>query len=276
MTELVILLSRAGNACAEYLLAPLAVLPGWLSATLVSLLTGIGMLLIFKHTSNQRALKRVRDSIKANVLSLSLFNDSMAVSLRSQGRVLWGAGRLLLLSIVPMLVMIVPVCLLLGQLALWYQARPLRIGEEAVMSVMLADDSAPIPEVRLEPSPAADATIGPVRVPAKRIVCWNLRAREAGYHQLTLDVAGSRVTKELAVGDRFMRVSQERPSRNWWEVLLHPREEPLARDSAIQAIEIDYPKRHAWTCGSDSWFVYWFAASMIAAFCARPLLRVQM
>ena len=30
------------------------------------------------------------------------------------------------LALVPMLVMLVPVCLLLGQLSLWYEARPLR------------------------------------------------------------------------------------------------------------------------------------------------------
>ena len=36
-----------------------------------------------------------------------------------------------------MLVMVVPVILILGQLSLWYQARPLRVGEEAVVTLKL-------------------------------------------------------------------------------------------------------------------------------------------
>ena len=32
MTELLMLLNRLANWCAEYVLAPIAVLPGWLSA----------------------------------------------------------------------------------------------------------------------------------------------------------------------------------------------------------------------------------------------------
>ena len=141
MTELLMLLNRLANRCAEYVLAPIAVLPGWLSATLVAVATGVFMLLVFKYTSNQRSVQRVRDQIKANLLALSLFKDSVAVSLRCQRRVLGGACRLLLLAILPMLVMTLPMCLLLAQLALWYQARPLRVGEEAVLTVLLAGDS---------------------------------------------------------------------------------------------------------------------------------------
>src|SRR4029077_13392403 len=131
MTQLVVWLNAAANACASVLLAPLALLPGWLSATLVAAVTGVLMFIILNHTSNQRAIKRARATIKANLLALSLFKDSASVSLRSQGRILLGAAALLVLAIVPMLVMLVPMCLVLGQLALWYQTRPLRVGEEA-------------------------------------------------------------------------------------------------------------------------------------------------
>ncbi|MHB9076809.1 MAG: hypothetical protein ACYC3X_04850 [Pirellulaceae bacterium] len=69
-------------------------LPGWLSATLVAGITGVLMLLVFKYTSNQEVVNRVRRYIKANLLAISLFCDSVAVGLRSQGRILMGAGRL--------------------------------------------------------------------------------------------------------------------------------------------------------------------------------------
>ena len=35
----------------------------------------------------------------------------------------------------------------------------------------------------------------------------------------------------------------------------------------VQSIEIEYPLRSSWTSGTDSWVIYWFVVSMIAAFC---------
>ncbi|MBM4088641.1 MAG: hypothetical protein FJ276_04320 [Planctomycetes bacterium] len=274
MTELVIQLNRLANWCGQYALAPIAVLPGWLSATLVALATAAFTLIIFRYTSDQVAVKRARDQITANLLALWLFQDNVGLGLRCQGRLFAAACRLPLLAVVPMLVMIVPCCLLLGQLALWYEARPLRVGEEAVLTVLLSGGHGELPEVQLEPSAAAESRIGPVRVPGRRMVCWNLRAQREGHHCLSLDVAGRKLEKELAIGHGFMRVSSRRPARHWLELLVHPCEPPLPPDSAVEAIVIDYPDRDGWSSGTGSWLVYWFAASMIAALCLRPWLDV--
>ena len=131
------------------------------------------------------------------------------MTLQAQGGFLYGVSRLFLLAIVPMLVMAVPVTLLLGQLALWYQTRPLHVGEEAVLTLKLNGDAeSSWPDVSLEPTDAVQVTVGPVRVLSKRECCWELKARKQGYHRLVLHVAGQRIEKELAVGDGFMRVSE--------------------------------------------------------------------
>ena len=275
MTQIVVWLNAIANGIAEYALAPIAVLPGWLSATLVAAVTGVPMLLIFKFTSNQNSVKQVRNDIKANLLALSLFKDDIGVSLRCQARVLAGACRLLLLAVVPMLVMTVPMCLLLAQLALWYQARPLHVGEEAVLTAHLAPGTNDMPDVLLAPVPGGEVTIGPVRVSSKRMVCWNVEAHEAGCHQLALSVRDQTFEKEFIVGERYRQVSLRRPAWSWFEVLLHPRETPFARNSIVQAVEIDYPDRLGWISGSSSWLIYWFVASMVVAFLVRPWLRVN-
>jgi hypothetical protein len=258
------------------LLAPIAVLPGWLSATLASIATGVAMLIAFKYTSNQRAIKRVRNDIKANLLGLKLFKESARVALRAQGAVLAGAARLFLLAIVPMLVMLVPVLLILGQLALWYQARPIAVGEEAVVTLTLAETAdLTRGDVCLAPTAAVETTIGPLGVPSKREVCWSLKAREKGYHRLAFQVADGTFEKDLAVGDRFMRVSLSRPAARWMDVLMHPGEPPFERNSPVESITIAYPDRDSWTSGTDWWVVYWFVASMLAALCFRRALNVN-
>jgi hypothetical protein len=276
-TQIVVWLCGLARACASLLLAPVAVLPGWLSAMLVAAVTGVLMLAVFKYTSNQHAVKLVRDDIKANLLALAMFKESILVSLKCQGRVLLGAGRLLSLAVVPMLVMFVPMCLLLGQLAVWYQARPLRVGEEAVVTVHLADASGgDLCDVRLAPCPVITSIAGPVRVAKKRMICWNVRACAAGYHRLTFEAGGRTFVKDLAVGDGFMRVSPRRPAWNWSDAILYPGEAPFSADSVVEAVEIAYPERRSWTAGTDSWLLYWFAASMACAWIMRPLLKVNL
>ena len=274
LARIAVWLDAAANAAGEWLLAPVAVLPGWLSATLVAVATGLLMLVVFKYTSRQRSVKAVRSDIKANLLAMKLFKDSTAVTLRSQGRLFLGAVRLLVLAVVPMLVMVLPACLILGQLALWYQARPLAVGEDAVVTVQV-NGRPELSEVRLQPTDAVEVTHGPVRVLSERLVCWEIRAREPGYHRLVFDVDGQAVVKELAVGDGFMRVSRQRPEWSLSAALENPAEEPFAPDSPIQAIEIDYPHRSSFTSGTNWWFVYWLGASLVAGLCCRRLVNVN-
>jgi len=269
-------INRPANALGRFLLAPIAYLPGWLSATIVAGVTGVLLLVAYKYTSNQRAIKRARAGIKANLLALKLFKDSPLVAMRAQGAILGGAARLLVLSIVPMLVMAVPVILVLAQLSLWYQARPLDVGEEALLTVRLrADDTKPISAVQLRPTDAVKVLIGPVRVESERAVCWTIRAAQDGNHRLTLIVGDQPVEKELCIGGGPMRLSSQRPGWRWSDILLYPAERPLDASSPIDSIEIAYPATSSWTSGTDWWVIYWILASMIAAFALRAPLNIH-
>jgi hypothetical protein len=277
LARVVFWLNAVANAVGRSLLAPIAAMPGWLSATLIAVVTGVLLLAVFKYTSNQNAIKRTRNDINAHLLALKLFKDSTAVCLRAQGRILLGALRLFVLAIVPMLVMAVPVTLLLEQLALWYQFRPLRVGEETVVTMKLSDAAATRwPEVRLEPSEAVEVVVGPVRVRSKREVCWRVAARNDGAHDVVFRVDGEPSAKRVAIGDRFVRLDPRRPSWEWSDILMNPDEEPFRPDSAVQSIELTYPDRPSWTSGTDWWVVYWFGVSFVAAICFRGLLKVNL
>ncbi|HMF14070.1 MAG TPA: hypothetical protein VKE94_17260, partial [Gemmataceae bacterium] len=91
LSQLVAWLNAAANAVGGVLLAPVGWLSGTLSATLIAIVSGVLLLLAFKYTSNQNAIKRVRADIKANLLALKLFKESALVALDAQGRILSGA-----------------------------------------------------------------------------------------------------------------------------------------------------------------------------------------
>ncbi len=271
-----VLLNQIANRLGRFLLSPIGVLPELVGAILVAMVTGVSMMIVFKYTSQQLAIKNVRNGIKAELLALSLFKDSVAVNLRSQRRILLGALRLTLLSLMPMAVMIVPVGLFLGQMSLWWQARPLRVGEEAVVTLNLGGDvQSTWPDVRLLPSTAVETVLGPVRVRSQRAVCWNLQAKEPGYHRVVFNVDGQDFEKDLAIGNCPMRVSLLRPEWKWWDIWIHPAEEPLHPQSPVRSIEIQYPASSSWATGKDSWLIFWFVGTTVAAFCFRRTLRVH-
>ena len=124
-------------------------------------------------------------------------------------------------------------------------------------------------------SDAAALVAGPVRVPTRNMVCWNVAATQPGKHSLVFSIGADRYQKELVAGNAFMPTSLKRPGRHWSEVLLHPREHPFSTESVVQSIEVTYPDRESFTAGTNSWVLYWFVVSMLAAFAAKPFLHVN-
>jgi hypothetical protein len=58
LVQVVVWLNAVGNAVGSVVLSFIGLLPGWLSATLVAVGSGLLFLLAFKWTSNQRAIRR--------------------------------------------------------------------------------------------------------------------------------------------------------------------------------------------------------------------------
>ena len=265
LAQIAVRLDTVANVAGSWLLAPIGVLPGVVVPD--DRFGGNGAVDVARLQVHLQPAgdSTGPDDIQAHLLALRLFSDSTIVILRARDESLLGAVRLLVLAIVPMLVMVVPISLLLAQLSLWYQARPLRVGEETVVTLRLDGAEASWPDVRLEPAPPIEVAVGPVRVLAKREVCWSIRARESGYHRMLFRVDDVACEKELAVGEGFMRVSRQRPGWYGMDIVEHPWEKPFASDGCVRSIEIDYPERSSWVSGRNSWVIYWFLVSTVAA-----------
>ena len=276
VTQICVWLNRLANPLGRFLLGWVGSLPGWLSNTLISAVAGLVFLLLFKRTSNQQAIGRIRNQIKANVLAMKLFKDSLSVTFTSQMQLYKGSLLLLSHAILPMLVMIVPVALLLGQLSGWYQASPLKPADETVVTMTLAEHVGDVwPEVTIQSMPGADVLIGPVRVTSKRQIHWKIKATEPGDEPIVFKVNQGEITKQLAVSNDWKRVSPVRPPWQWTDVLLYPCEAPFRPDSPVQSIRIDYPDRHSPFSGTESWLIYFFVASMVFALVWRPVFNVK-
>lgn len=266
-------LNRICTVLGDAVYAVLAPLPVWLGLTLLSAVTGIGMLIAFRYTSNQAAIGRARDEITANLLALKLFKDEVRVVFRAQRRLLGALLRLQWHMLRPVLIMLLPMLLLLGQMGVRYQWRPLHPGEQTSIRLHLKSAAVTAEGMTLEPSPGVAEAVGPV--PGGGQWVWRIRGGAAGRHILRFNVSGTVVAKELDVGNGFQRVSAERPDRRWTTQILHPVELPLPAESPVRSIEITYGSVHSWVYGANWWLLYFFVVSMICALLFKPVFKVR-
>ncbi len=264
------------NSLCSLIFAPIAHMVGWLSITIISAVLGVLLLVIFKYTSNQKAITRVRDDIKANLLAIKLYRENFTVTIRSQTQVFCCSFKLLYYAIIPMLIMIVPVSLLLAQMGQWYQFSPLQAdGSEYLVKLTLNSTADVNQLVALKESPAAKTVLGPVRVKSTKEIYWKIAVREMGYHNLTFTLGNVTVEKQMAIGDGLMRISPMRPGPSAADVLLYPMETPFKNSGPVRSITIEYPERESYIHGTDWWILYFFIMSMAAAFLFKPFLKVR-
>jgi hypothetical protein len=266
------LLNPICTAIGDVVYAVLAPVPPWLSLTILSALAGVVMLIAFRYTSNQAGIIRTKKEISANLLALKLYKDELRVTLQAQVRLLWALAKLQRYILPPILVMLLPMMLGLGQMGVRHQWRPLRPGEKTYVTMHLGQAAQELAEPQLEPSSGVLVEAGPVSGAGK--VVWRVLADAPGRQTLRFDVGGGVIEKELVVGESFERVSVQRPGRRWTAQILHPTEARLPPHSPVQAIEVTYPHARSRICGANYWVLYFFGVSMASALIFRPLFKV--
>jgi uncharacterized membrane protein (DUF106 family) len=265
------------NAVSTPLLSWIGLVPGWLSNTIISAVVGIFFLVVFKYTSNQKAIGKVKDAIKADMLALWLFKESIVITFKTEAKLFKSSAVLLLYSVKPVLIMFFPFILILAQLSLWYQKRPLNPGEETLVTVQFNNNIGAEPlNAALQPTTSIETVLGPVTISSKNQVLWKVRALEAGYYTITFDVNSKTLTKELAVGNGFMRTSPIRPGYHPLDIILYPAESPFHPESVVESISIEYPDRNDRFAGTDWWVIYFIVCSIVFAYLFKPIFKVKL
>jgi len=250
----------------------------WFGMAAVSLLTALLMLEVYKLTSNQAAIRGAKDKIKAHLLELRLFKDSMRVTLRAQAAILKANLSYLAANLKPLLVMIVPLVLILAQLSLWFDRTPLRPGEETLVKVGLEKSADPVSlTIEIEASPGLEITSPAVRIPDEHEATWRLKATAAGPGRLTLRVGGLTLTKSVVVGGKALtKVSQLASRGSLWKQILYPGERALAAGTPVRSIEVLYPSKSLSIFGLRvHWLVAYLILSIAFGFAFKGVLKVE-
>jgi uncharacterized membrane protein (DUF106 family) len=263
----------------DLLLAPFAGLPPIVSLIVVSLLTAVLMLVVFKHTSNQTALASVKRHIHAGLFEIRLFNDDLRAILRAQGEILRHNLTYLRLSLVPMVWILPPLVLVIAQLQFHYGYEGLRPAEATLLKVDLKPEAVSPgvrPEATLDLPPGLAAQTREVWLPGEAQLAWRLAAEREGDFEIGVEIDGaSRVSKTVRVTGETARLSPVRVDPSFFSQLIYPAEPPLPADGPIHAIHIDYPGREVSVLGLGMhWMIPFFVLSIAFAFALRGWFKV--
>ena len=262
----------------EFIFIPFRNLSPWVGMTLISLLTALLMLLIFRYTSNQEGIRKVKNKIKAHLLEIRLFKDSLALSLKAQGNILRSNIKYIGYSGKPLLVMIIPLILILVQLNFWFAYQSLRPGEVTIVKVKLQEDQNILDlDLKVEPPPSLAIETPPLRIEEQQEINWRLRAREKGFHSLVFKINGQNFTKKIAVAQKpLTRISPLKVQRNFFDELFNPGESPLSKDLPVKSIEVKYPAKNMNLFGWHiHWIIVYFALSIIFGFALKGIFKVE-
>jgi hypothetical protein len=246
----------------DLLTVPLASQPA-LAMTVVSVLTAVWSLLLFKLVTPQRRLVAARDQLTGHLLELGLYQDHLRVVGRIQRDLARANLRYLALTLPALLVLGLPMALTLIELDGRFAVRPLQPGETTVVSAQLTPaQGARLQELELVAPPGLRVEAGPVRDATTASAAWRLHAETPGRHELSLRLAGQEIaSRNLPVGTGLMRlVETVRP-----------------RGASVSALSIQWPERRTRYLGLE---LHWLAAfsilALLAGLALKNVLRVSL
>jgi uncharacterized membrane protein (DUF106 family) len=269
-------LNSAMRAMVGAMLFPFQSLPPIVGLSVVSLAAAIGMLLVFRATSNQEAIAAVKRKIQAGIFEIRLFNDDLRAMFRAQVDILRHNLTYVRLSLAPMVWMIVPLVLVIAQLQFYYGYDGLGPGQSVVVKVVLKEGaSAAAPAIALEAPAGVRVETPMVWIPSLREAAWRVAAEQVGDYQLSVSLGGRAVSKEFRVSDRVGWRTPERLETGLVNQLLYPAEAPIDSDVPIEVIYVAYPERAVNLLGWEThWMIAFFLLSIVFAFALKKRFGV--
>jgi len=239
--------------------------PPLVGLAVISALVGVGMLWVFKKTSNQARMKQVKRRVYASLLELRVFADEPGVTWRAQKSLFAANFRYMGLALQPALWLAVPMVLLIIHMESFYGRAPLPVGREAIVTMGMApgwDAHAAAPAVT---APAGVEIAGPpVRAEAAREISWRIVPHGEVSGEMVFRVGGTAVARRIEAGSRPRYV----PGTNVRSALAGVWEpaQPRVASDAVEYIEIAYPGATLSAFGVRlNWLVWFFGISILAA-----------
>jgi uncharacterized membrane protein (DUF106 family) len=235
------------------------------------------MVLLFGYTSDQKAIARAKDQLKAHLLAVRLYRDQLDVVMGSYAKVLRGTAHYLKLAFKPLLYVIIPITILIVQLDRSLGISAIRANTPFLLTVRTTNAQA-MNGISIDLPAEIKSDAPPVHVPTENEVVWRLITNQDGSYEVKIIVDGQATTKTVRVSSQLARVSPIRLRDHFWERIFLSGESALPANGEVESISVDYPTRNIplGIAGYEmNWIWLFFIFSMIAGFIFKELLGIQ-
>ncbi len=245
----------------------------------ISLLSALIALPIFKYTSNQEGIKRVKSRIMGHLLELRLYKDDIRVVISAQINILKYNMVYLRYTLKPLMFMIIPISIIMINTASRYEYRPLQPGESTIVKVNLSKDkklSGKKKEVSLSVPIGLSLETPPLSIDGGREIYWRIRAESEGVYNLVFQENNNKVKRKLFVTSGITRLSPETFKDGIVNTFLNPGEPSITGPTTIKFIEVKYPSSKTNIFGWNiHWLVIFFVFTLVFGFMLMKPLRVR-
>jgi hypothetical protein len=270
------------NTVFDILVAPFGNSAAW-AMMVISLLSGIVLLLLFKASTNQVKLAEAKRKLLGHLYEMGLYQESLRVLLRIQLQLAKANLKYLSRALPALIVMTIPVVLILAQLNSRFAYRPFLPEEAALLTVTVSSEGPSLLDNLSLLTPAAVSVESlPVRDYQARTITWRIRVLAEGRHELKVVSSKNQQWDKLLVagshraGMPLTRLANDRERAGWHHTILNPGEMPLAKDSPVTNIALQLPSRETRYAGVRLGWIWAFCIfSLLFGFLLKDFFKVK-
>ncbi len=246
--------------------------PFW-GLTLLSFLSGIGMLWVVGKTTPQKLVEHSRNKMDSAVYEIRLFLDSPKWVARSIGRLLAHSVLYIAFMLPAFVILAVPLGMMFLSLEVRHGLEPVALHQPFVVSIDLAD-GVDGHSLAVKIPASLELSAPPMYVASQHSAYLRLIANEPGTQVLTIDVDGTSANKQIVTDAGATKMAPDRAS-GLGLLMSFGAESGLS--GPIKGIHVPHESKTASYLGIEMpWWLWWLIVMMVAAFGFRKRLGVAL
>lgn len=273
------------NQIFDFLWIPFSKTPSYFDILIISAISAILFLIIFKKTSNQERIKTYKNKIIGNILQIRLYKDYPSLTIRSILSIFGYNFIYLRYALVPLVFIIVPVLVISVQLNNRYGYSPFQIDKPFIIRAEL--DRTEVPDVRKSIQKTGCITsegmvleTPPMGIVNEASILWRARIIDAKSpeHAYTVTMAGKpgSVNKRVLSGKTKEGISPEKTKWHLNNLFVNNGEGFIPDSSPFKAVSVTYEHAtYPFLLWKTDPIILYFIWTLIFGFVFKPVIKVS-
>lgn len=281
MEAIVILINRFF----DLLWAPFSKTPCYIDFIIISAISALIFLVIFKKTSNQDMIRHYKRIIMAHILEIRLYKDQPALTIRIIFNILKNNLIYLRYSLIPILIILPFVLIISVQLNNRYGYLPLKKGNSFIIhaeidKALMADISNNLEKIQCDTSKGVLVETPSMVIESEASIFWRARVirseMDQQYCRIILDGTDYTLKKKILTTLSKQRFSPERRKYNLQSLFIGYVEDFIPEISPLKSVSIGCDRAtYSFLFWNMDPIILYFILTLILGLVFKPMLKVN-